>query len=137
MNFDFLLERFRAKLYDQKQENNHHVEYFKECLQIIIRKMFKVPMKQNTFAEVDKIIDLPQKKYRKAEQVQCHVCFVNVQSCLHENVVFSVCACVDNAAYIIFIIWNSISGLYAWYHFRFNISCGVAVTVRSYQKNFR
>ena len=41
---------------------------------------------------------------------------------------------MGNAAYIIFIMWNSISGLDAWYHFRFNISCGVAVTVRSHQK---
>ena len=32
------------------------------------------------------------KKYRKAEYVQRRVCFVNVQSPLHENVVFSVCA---------------------------------------------
>ena len=45
----------------------------------------------------------------------------------HENVVFSVCVRMDNAAYIISIIYHSISGLEAWYHFRFNISCGVAV----------
>ena len=56
--------------------------------------------------------------------VQRHVCFVNVQSSLHENVVFSVCACMGSAAYIIFIMWNSISGLEPWYHFRFNISYG-------------
>ena len=62
------------------------------------------------------------------------MCFVNVQSSLHENVVFSVCALMDNAAYIIFIMWNSISGLASWNHFRFNISCGVAVTVRGHQK---
>ena len=61
------------------------------------------------------------------------MCFVNVQSSLHENVVFSVCACVGNAAYITFIMWNSITGLDAWYHFRFNISCGVAVKVRGHQ----
>ena len=72
-----------------------------------------------------------------AEYVQHCVCFVNVQLSLHENVVFSVCARMDNAAYIMFIMWNSITGLDAWYHFRFNISCGVAVTVRSHQKNFR
>ena len=60
--------------------------------------------------------------------------FVNVQSSLHENVVFSVCARMGNATYIIFIMWNSISGLEAWYHFQFNISCGVAVTVRSDKK---
>ena len=72
-----------------------------------------------------------------AEYVQCPVCFVNVQSSLHENVVFSVCARMDNAAYIIFIMWNSISGSESWYRFRFNISCGVAVPVRSHQKDFR
>ena len=32
------------------------------------------------------------KKYRKAEYVQRCVCFVNVQSSLHVNAVFSVCA---------------------------------------------
>ena len=48
---------------------------------------------------------------------------------------FSVCACVGNAANIIFIMWNPISGLDAWYHFRFNIRCGVAVMGRSHQKN--
>ena len=74
------------------------------------------------------------KKYRKAKYIQCRVCFVNVQSYLHENVVFSVCVLVCNAAYVIFIMWNSIFGLDAWYHFRFNISCGVAVTVRSHEK---
>ena len=62
------------------------------------------------------------------------MCLINVQLSLHENVVFSVCARMCNAAYVIFIMWNSISGLDAWYHFRFNISCGVAVTVRSHKK---
>ena len=38
-----------------------------------------------------------------AEYVQHRVCLVIVQSSLHENVVFSVCAHMDNAAYIIFI----------------------------------
>ena len=66
-----------------------------------------------------------KKKYRKAEYVQHRV--VNVQSSVHENVVFSVCACMGNAAYIIFIMWNSDSGLDASYHFWFDISCGVAV----------
>ena len=50
---------------------------------------------------------------------------------------FSLCAHMGNAACIIFIMWNSISGLEAWYHFRFNISCGVAVTVRSHQEKFQ
>ena len=72
-----------------------------------------------------------------AEYVQRPVFFVNVQSSLHENVVFSVCARMDNFVYIIFIIWNSISGLESWNHSRFNISCGVAVTVKSHQQNFR
>ena len=39
-----------------------------------------------------------------AEYAQRPVCFINVQSSLHENVVFSVCASMDNA-YIIFIMW--------------------------------
>ena len=42
---------------------------------------------------------------------------------------------MGNDVYIIFIMWNSISGLEAWYHFWFNISCGVAVTVRGHKKN--
>ena len=63
------------------------------------------------------------------------MCIVNVQSSLHENVVFSVCAHMGNAAYIILIMRNSISGLDNWYHFRFNISCGVAVMVRGHKKN--
>ena len=57
-----------------------------------------------------------------------------VQLSLHENVVFSVCVRMCNAAYVIFIMWNSISGLDACYHFGLNISCEVAVTVRSPQK---
>ena len=68
------------------------------------------------------------------EYVQRLVCFVNIRSSLHENIVFSVCVRMGNVAYIIFIMWNSISGLDAWYHFRLNISCGVAVTVRGHQK---
>ena len=74
------------------------------------------------------------KKYRKAEYVQRHVCFVNVQSSLRENVDFTVHARMCNAAYFIFIMWNSISSLETCYHFRLNISCGGAVTVRSHQK---
>ena len=49
------------------------------------------------------------KKDRKAEYIQRRVCFVNVQLSLHENVVFSVCARMCNAMYVIFIMWNSIS----------------------------
>ena len=45
-----------------------------------------------------------------AEHVQRCVGFVNIHSSLHKNVAFSLCACKDNAAYIIFIMWNSISG---------------------------
>ena len=77
------------------------------------------------------------KKYHKAEYVQRRVRFVSVQSSLHENVVFSVCARMCNATYFIFIMWNSISGLDACYHFRLNISCGVAVTVRSQHKYYQ
>ena len=76
-------------------------------------------------------------KYRKAEYVQCRVCFVNVQSSLHENVVFSICARMCNAAYLIFFMLNSISGLDACYHFRLNISCEVAVTVGSHPKKYQ
>ena len=72
-----------------------------------------------------------------AEYVQHCVRFVNVKSSLPENVIFSVCAHMGNAAYIIFIMWNSISGLDAWYYFRFNVSYGVAVTVRSNQIEFQ
>ena len=46
----------------------------------------------------------------------------------------SACARMYNAANIIFIMWNSISGLDAWYHFRFNISYGVTVMMRGHQK---
>ena len=37
-------------------------------------------------------------KCHKAEYVQRCVCFANVKSSLHENVVFSVCALMGNAA---------------------------------------
>ena len=63
-----------------------------------------------------------------AEYVKYCVCYVNVQSSLHDNVVFSVCAHMDKAAYIMFIMLNSISGLDPWYHFLFNISCGTHST---------
>ena len=66
-----------------------------------------------------------------------YICIALHESSLHENVVFSVCPLMGNASYIIFIMWNSISGLDTCYHFRLNISCGVAVTVRSHQKNIR
>ena len=77
------------------------------------------------------------KKYRKAEYVQRRVCFVNVQSSLHENVVFSICACMCNAAYVMLFMWNFISGFDTCYHFRLNISCGVAVTVRSHHTKYQ
>ena len=51
-----------------------------------------------------------REKYRKAQYVKHCVCFVYLQSSLHENVVFSVCARMGNAAKIKFIMWNSISG---------------------------
>ena len=61
-----------------------------------------------------------------------YICKALRESSLHENVVFSVCAHMGNAAYILFIMWYSISSLDAWYYFRFNVSYGVAVTVRSH-----
>ena len=67
------------------------------------------------------------------EYVQRRACFVNIRSSLHEKVVFSVCACLC----IIFIMLNSTSGLDDWYHFRFNTSCGVGVTVRGHKKKIR
>ena len=78
-----------------------------------------------------------QQKYCKAEYVQRRVCIVKVQSSLHENIVFSVCARMCNATYVIFFMWNSISGLDACYHLRLNINCGVAVTVRGHQKKYQ
>ena len=50
------------------------------------------------------------------------MCFVYLQSSLQENVVFSVCARMGNAVYIIFITLNSISGLDTSHHFRLNIN---------------
>ena len=41
---------------------------------------------------------------------------------------------LDIFRFAVFFMWNSISGLDAWYHFRFDISFGVAVTVRGHQK---
>ena len=46
--------------------------------------------------------------------VKHRVRFVNVKSSFPENVVFSVCAHMGNAAYVILIMWNSISGLDTW-----------------------
>ena len=79
------------------------------------------------------LFNVLMEKYRKAEYVQRRVCFANVQSSLPKNVIFSVCARMYNAAYVKFIMWNSISGLDASYNFR----CGVAVKVRSHQNNIR
>ena len=99
---------------------------FKLTWQILKRGIHKI------LREIEK-----EKRYRKAEYVQRRVCFVNVQSSLHLNVVFSLYARMGFATCIIFIMWTSISGLEAWYHFRFNISCGVAVTMRSHQEKFQ
>ena len=85
------------------------------------------------FENVTKLVRQRSYWRRSGEFVQRRVCFANVQSSLHDNVVFYVCARMD----IIFIMWNSISGLDAWYHFRFNISCGVAVMVRVHQKKIQ
>ena len=43
-----------------------------------------------------------KKNTTKQNNVQRCVCFINVQSSLHQNVTFSVCASMGNAAYIIF-----------------------------------
>ena len=101
--------------------------WMQQVLEQIIRHFYWLKIGLNDWSN--------KKKYRKAECVQCRVCFVNVQSSLHENIVLSVCARMCNAAYVMFIMWNSISGLDACYHFQLNVSCGVAVTVRSHQKN--
>ena len=69
-----------------------------------------------------KINGTTEAKQKIPQSVQRHVCFINVQSYLHEHVLFSIWALMCNAA---------------WYHFRLNISCGVAVTVKSYQKKSR
>ena len=58
-------------------------------------KMLKQCMEYSNFLQIY------WKKYRKAEYVQRRVCFVNVHSSLHVNVVFSVCARMGNAAHII------------------------------------
>ena len=55
---------------------------------------------------------LDNKKYRKAEFVQRRVCIVNVQSYLHENVVFSVCVRMGNAVRVHHIY-------HVEFHFRF------------------
>ena len=47
------------------------------------------------------------------------------------------CMKMSSFLFVIFIMWNSISGLDACYHLRLNISCGVAVTVRSHQKKYQ
>ena len=66
------------------------------------------------------------------------VCASSMYSCLcMQNVVFSISARTCIAAYVIFIMGNSISGLDTCYHFRLNISCGVAVMVRSHQKKIQ
>ena len=85
----------------------------------------------------DNLNDLIRAALKELHYVQRHVCFVNAPSSLHENVIFSVCSHMGNAAYIIFIMWKSISGLEGWYHFWFNISCGMAVIVRSHQKKIQ
>ena len=79
--------------------------------------MTKKPQEIHTFGAK---IQIMREKYHKVEYVQRRVCFVNVQSALYENVVFLFVR-MGNAAYIIFIMWNSISGLEAWYHFRFPV----------------
>ena len=50
-------------------------------------------------------------KYEKMAVVTASPNYPLQKSSLHENVVFSVCAHMGNAAYLIFIMRNSISGL--------------------------
>ena len=50
-------------------------------------------------------------KYCKAEYVKRSVCFANIQSSLHENVIFSFCARMGNDPYIMFFNGE--------FHFRF------------------
>ena len=69
---------------------------------------------------------------RNLQRNMSSVVCASSMSSLHGNGFFSVCARMENAVYITFIMWNS--SLDAWYHFRFNISCGVAVLGRSHQK---
>ena len=97
-------------------------------------KMFSFKQAWRRSTNILRLMCIRNKKYRKVEYVQRRVCFVYLQLSLHENVVFSVCTRMDNASYIIFIMWNSISSLDTWYHFQFNIRCGVAVTGRSPKK---
>ena len=76
-------------------------------------------------------INLYTKKYRKAEYVQRHVCFVNIKC----TVVFAVYAMLRILLYlscgIPFLVWTPgiISGL--------KVRCGVAVKVRSHQRKFQ
>ena len=68
------------------------------------------------------------------------VCALSIYSrlCMKMSSFLSVPAwALGNAAYIKFIMLNCISGLDAWYNFRFNISCDIAVAVRGHQKKIR
>ena len=63
------------------------------------------------------------------------VCALSMYSRLCMKMLFfSVSTRMCNATYVIFIMWNSISGLDACYHFQFNISCGVGFVVRGHKK---
>ena len=98
-------------------------------LNLLFLELYFCCSRYSDLLELIHLNDLNYQKYHKAEYDQ--------QSSLHENVVFSVCVRMGNAAYIIFIIWNSISGLDGRFCFQFNISCGVAVTERSQQQKFQ
>ena len=67
-----------------------------------------------------------REKYPK-RTMSSPACALSIYSCLCMKMLFFLFVCA-------WAMWNSISGLNPWYHFRFNISCGVAVTVRSHQK---
>ena len=69
--------------------------------QILLNKLFDLRSRSNR--KNDRNGGIWQSGISKslAEYVQRPVCFINVQSSLHENVVFSVCARMYNAAYFI------------------------------------
>ena len=106
-------------------------------LNLLFLELYLCCSRYGDLLELIHLNDLNYQKYSKVEYVQRCVYFVNVQSSLHENVVSYVCGRMGNAAHILSIMRNSISGLDAWYYLRFNISCGVAVRVKSHQQKFQ
>ena len=84
------------------------------------------------YVEPNFLKKIPQSGICLAPRVLCQCTVVFAWKCR------LFCLCVPGQCrIIIFIMLNSISGLDAWYHFRFNVSYGVAVTVRSHQIKFQ